>query len=268
MTVERQNVYGCLIVGVLAGVGCGELGTQPTSTGSPVAQQPGQVRTQSASLDGEETDIEAPTAGEHISKPEPGLVERVDFVPVEPSDSSDESGPTVDPRVRDEATVEPRVYDVSVQLDTDRLPEGTELNARLLQADTSGSTETDGGDSEDGDPVPLPADWPTRADTAGGDSADGDPVPLPADPESEDKQDGSSEDGDPVPLPAAWFSGLHGTSSDGDSSGDDVETFEAEDTRLLVFSGIERPDGRIGSNLLVELTSPAWHSAMYLSVEE
>lgn len=270
--MERQNVYGCLVVGVLAGMGCGELGSQATSPGSPAAERPAHVRTQSATLDGKETEIEAPTGTERITEPDAGLVERVNVVPVESSGSSDESAAEMNPRIRDREVVDTAVYDVSVQLDSDRLPEDTGLSARLLEADTSSeSSETEQGDDEDGDPVPLPADWPNSADTADGESADGDPVPLPANPESEDDKDGNSEDGDPVPLPAEWFSGIRETSDDGssddDSSDDGVETFRAEDTVLLVFSDIERHDQHLGSELVVELSSPAWSSALYLSVD-
>lgn len=273
MIVKRHNVYGCLVVGVLAGMGCGELGSRTTSPGSPAAERPAQVRTQSATLDGDEIEIEGPTGTERITEPDAGLVERVHFVPVESSGSSDEPATeTKQPRMRDDAALEADVYDVSVRLDSDRLPEETGLNARLLEADTSSeSSETEQGDDEDGDPVPLPADWPNSADTADGESADGDPVPLPANPESEDDKDGNSEDGDPVPLPAEWVGGIRETSDDGssddDSSDDGVETFRAEDTVLLVFSAIERHDRHLGSELVVELSSPAWSSALYLSVD-
>lgn len=272
--MKHQNLYGCLVVGVLAGMGCGGLATPAASHDGPGEERPGGVRTQSATLEGDETDIEVPTSAERISRPDPDLVERVNFVPVESSGSSDESAAGLEPEIRDRGDVDTHVYDVSVQLDSDRLPEDTMLNARLLEADTSGSAETSGGDNEDGDPVPLPADWTSSADAADGESTDGDPVPLPANPGSDDKEGGSSEDGDPVPLPAEWFGGLRETrdygasSDDGGSSGDDVETFRAEDTLLLVFPDIERPDQRPGGELLVELSSPAWSTALYLSVDE
>ncbi len=271
MIVERHNVYGCLVVGVLAGMGCGELGSRTTSPGSPAAERSGQVRTQAATLDGDESEIEAPTDAEGISQPDPGLVERVHFVPVGASGSSDDSATeTQYSRMRDDAALEADVYDVSVRLDSDRLPDETGLNVRLLEVDTSsGSSETEQGDDEDGDPVPLPADWPNSADTADGESADGDPVPLPANPESEDdRDDGSSEDGDPVPLPAEWVGGLRETSDDDGSRDDGVETFRVDDTLLLVFPDIGHPDRPRGSELFVELSTPAWRSARYLSVDK
>lgn len=221
-----------MVAALVAGSACGQL----ASPEAPEASRVEQPRTAASGVDApvvEPTD--APTSRARL----PEVVESVELVPVEPaSPAPREAGgsvPSAGPSAFDGAAG--GVYDLSVRIDADDL-DGSLEDARLMMAsdaDTEQSGETRDGKTEDGEPVPLPAD---RGTTSDGETHDGEPVPLPAD-----------------------------EKSDSDSSDEPrFQTFEARGGIVIIFPNLQLPPHLQGEDLSVELVGPDWRTTA--AVEE